>query len=81
MVFLTITFIAENSKFDGSDGLSDLDGDYEIEDITNVSKEEAELKEIIWTEENKDWLLKQERKCGVARGCWQNSLYLNTVLL
>lgn len=47
--------------------LSDLDDDNEIEDITNVTKEEVELKEIIWTEENKSWILKQEQKEILAK--------------
>ncbi|KND02835.1 transcription factor TFIIIB subunit BRF1 [Spizellomyces punctatus DAOM BR117] len=42
--------------------LSDLDNDPEIVNILGVTQEEVELKEMIWMEENQDWILKQQLK-------------------
>ncbi|KAI8816210.1 cyclin-like protein [Fimicolochytrium jonesii] len=47
---------------DENEKLSDLDDDPEIQNIVSVSTWEAELKEALWTEENKDWILKQKLK-------------------
>jgi transcription factor IIIB 90 kDa subunit len=42
------------------EGLSDLDDDEEIQAMLDVSPEEIDFKLQIWTDENRDWILKQE---------------------
>ncbi|KAI9002379.1 cyclin-like protein [Gaertneriomyces semiglobifer] len=42
--------------------LSDLDSDPEISSMLSVTAEEASIRELIWMEEHKDWLLKQSLK-------------------
>ncbi|KAI9098284.1 cyclin-like protein [Phlyctochytrium arcticum] len=52
----------EGGEDDDEVRLSDLDDDPEIMNMVSVTEEEAEVKEILWTEENKDWILKQQLK-------------------
>ncbi|OAJ41686.1 hypothetical protein BDEG_25246 [Batrachochytrium dendrobatidis JEL423] len=51
-----------------SDNLSDLDDDQEIQAMIDVTPEEVEFKEAIWTEENKEWILRQQAKAALGIG-------------
>lgn len=42
--------------------LSDLDDDEEVNAMIDVTPEEVEFKNMVWSEENKDWLVQQEQK-------------------
>ncbi|KAI8927947.1 cyclin-like protein [Entophlyctis helioformis] len=42
--------------------LSELDSDEDIQAMIDVTEDEIQFKTAIWTEENKDWILRQEAK-------------------
>ncbi|KAI8593886.1 cyclin-like protein [Geranomyces variabilis] len=58
----------ENTVEENDGNLSELDDDPELQNILSVTEAEAELKEILWTEENKDWILKQQLKALDEKG-------------
>ncbi|KAJ1341467.1 hypothetical protein BSLG_003121 [Batrachochytrium salamandrivorans] len=50
----------------GPDNLSDLDDDEEVQAMIDVTPEEVEFKEAVWTEENKEWIVLQEAKAALG---------------
>ena len=42
--------------------LSDLDDDFEVQNMLAVSAEEIEFKTLLWTDSNKDWIEAQKGK-------------------
>ena len=59
-VLLMIVDLGIMTPEDGN--LSDLDEDDEVQAILNVTPQEVEFKTLLWTQENQDWLAKQELK-------------------
>ncbi|KAI8912100.1 cyclin-like protein [Powellomyces hirtus] len=64
----TIELADLQNTLEDDENLSELDDDPEIQNIVSVTEAEAELKEILWTEENKDWILKQQLKALDEKG-------------